>query len=119
MPRRKTAEEYDAEIAELKARRRAALAREHSAERKARDHAAFVAGGLLLDVFADDGRDRMDAWKSVDWDRLAAILRNEANRNGLRKRAMLGEPLGTAEAVERLRGFERRDRRRGGHVSAG
>lgn len=64
--------EYDAQIERIKARRHAAVMRQSKAERKARNHALIVAGGLLMACF--DG-----GWRSVDWPSLAALI--DGNRH--------------------------------------
>lgn len=74
-----------------------ALARE---ERKARNHALMVAGGLI--VSHAPGGD----WKRIDWDRLAAWI----DRYGYKIAECEAEVLPTADATKRLRGWERKTR---------
>ena len=74
-----------------------ALARE---ERKARNHALMVAGGLL--VSQAPGGD----WKRIDWDALAAWV----NRYGYKVAECEAEGLPTKDAAARLREWERRGR---------
>lgn len=65
-------------------------------ERKARNHAAMVIGGLVLTHF--------DSWKCVDWDKLAVYL----NTYGYKISECVTEPLETKDAAARLREWERR-----------
>ena len=65
-------------------------------ERKARNHALMVAGGLVMQ-HAPDGD-----WKRVDWDKLAAWL----NRYGYKVAECEAEGLPTDEAYKRLREWE-------------
>lgn len=74
-----------------------ALARE---ERKARNHALMVAGGLVLS-HAPGGD-----WKRVDWDALAAWL----DGYGYKVAECEAEALPTADAARRLRTWERKGR---------
>lgn len=99
MPKMKTAEEFDAEIRRLREKKRKAVARERKAERKARDHAAFVAGGLLLSCFPD-------GWESIDWDRLSRALMRSSGAFS----KMTTTVLPWREASERLRAWEREQR---------
>lgn len=75
-------------------KKRRALAAE---ERKARNHALMVAGGLLMQ-HAPGGD-----WKRVDWDRLAQWI----DRYGYKVAECEAEELSTAEAAKRLRDWER------------
>ena len=77
-----------------------ALARE---ERKARNHALMVAGGLVLS-HAPGGD-----WKRVDWDALAAWL----DRYGYKVAECEAEELATKDAAARLREWERKGRAAG------
>lgn len=74
-----------------------ALAKE---ERKARNHALMVAGGLIMQ-YAPGGD-----WKRVDWNALAAWL----NRYGYKVAECEAKELPTKEATERLRNWERAKR---------
>jgi hypothetical protein len=74
-----------------------ALARE---ERKARNHALMVAGGLVMQ-HAPGGD-----WKRVDWDMLAAWI----DRYGYKIAECEAEALPTAGAAKRLRDWERKGR---------
>lgn len=81
------------QIAEqIRNKKRALAAR----ERKARNHALMVAGGLVMQ-YAPGGD-----WKRVDWDRLAAWL----NRYGYKVAECEAEALPTDEAYKRLREWE-------------
>jgi hypothetical protein len=103
MPRRLTPEDYDEKIRQLREQKRAAVARERAEERRAENHAKFVAGGLLLSCFPD-------GWESVDWARLAHQIRR-AGPAFARMVVPEGErPKTTAEATARLREWEREDR---------
>lgn len=82
--------------AQIKAKRRQ-LSKE---ERKARNHALMVAGGLL--VQHAPGGD----WKRVDWDKLAAWV----SRCGYKIAECEAPELPTKEAARRLRDWERRGR---------
>lgn len=103
MPRRKSAADYDEEIRQLRERQRDARARERREERKSRDHAAFVAGGLILGCFPD-------GWQSVDWDTLARQIR--AAGPAFAKMVVPEEdrPADTKEATAMLREWEKKDR---------
>ena len=68
-------------------------------ERKARNHALMVAGGLVMQ-HAPGGD-----WKRVDWDRLAQWI----DRYGYKIAECEDDELATADAVKRLRAWERRD----------
>ena len=70
-----------------------ALARE---ERKARNHALMVAGGLVMQ-HAPDGD-----WKRIDWDKLAEWLK----RYGYKITECKTEFLPTDKAYKRLREWE-------------
>ncbi|MGN0287582.1 MAG: hypothetical protein ACI4B6_07935 [Atopobiaceae bacterium] len=100
MPRKKSVEQIDREIADLRQQRREAVRRESTAARKARDHATFVAGGLLLSCFEN-------GWESVDWERLARVI--EKNRDVFSR--LTTDTLPTNEASQRLREWERRQRK--------
>lgn len=76
-------------------KKRRALAAE---ERKARNHALMVAGGLLMQ-YAPGGD-----WKRVDWSRLAQWI----NRYGYKITECEAEELPTKEAACRLRAWEKR-----------
>lgn len=81
------------QIAEQIRNKKRALAAQ---ERKARNHALIVAGGLVMQ-YAPGGD-----WKRVDWDRLAAWL----NRYGYKVAECEAEALPTDEAYKRLREWE-------------
>ena len=66
-------------------------------ERKARNHAVMVAGGLLM-AKAPGGD-----WKSVDWDALAAFIAGHADEIS----ACGAQPLDTDMASKRLREWEK------------
>lgn len=78
-------------------KKRRALAAE---ERKVRNHALIVAGGLLMQ-HAPGGD-----WKRVDWDRLAQWI----NRYGYKISECEAEELPTKDAAARLREWERSKR---------
>lgn len=78
-------------------KKRRALAAE---ERKARNHALMVAGGLLMQ-HAPGGD-----WKRVDWDRLAQWI----DRYGYKIAECEAEELPTKDARLRLRDWERTSR---------
>lgn len=69
-------------------------------ERKARNHAVMVAGGLLM-AKAPGGD-----WKSVDWDALAAFIAGHADEIS----ACGTQPLDTDGASKRLREWEKAKR---------
>lgn len=69
-------------------------------ERKARNHALMVAGGLLMQ-HAPGGD-----WKRVDWDALAEWI----GRYGYKVAECEAEELPTADAAKRLRAWERKGR---------
>ena len=69
-------------------------------ERKARNHALMVAGGLLMQ-HAPGGD-----WKRVDWDALAEWI----GRYGYKVAECEAEALPTADAAKRLRAWERTGR---------
>lgn len=81
------------QIAEQIRNKKRALAAQ---ERKARNHALMVAGGLVMQ-YAPDGD-----WKRVDWDRLAAWL----HTYGYKVAQCEAEALPTDEAYKRLREWE-------------
>lgn len=91
--------DYDAQIARIKARRQAAIARNGQTERKARNHALIVAGGLVMSCFED-------GWQTVDWNALASVI--EGNRAVLASKTAAKLP--TAEAIKRLRAWEQSQR---------
>lgn len=105
MPRRLTPEDYDKKIRELREQKRAAVARERAEERRAENHAKFVAGGLLLSCFPD-------GWESVDWPRLARQIRRAAPVFAKMVVPEGERPGDAAEATARLREWEREDRLR-------
>lgn len=72
-------------------------------ERKARNHALVVAGGLLMQ-YAPGGD-----WKRVDWNRLAEWI----NRYGYKITECEAEELPTADAAKRLRAWEKKGREKG------
>lgn len=72
-------------------------------ERKARNHALMVAGGLVMQ-HAPGGD-----WKRVDWDRLAEWI----SRYGYKITECEIEELPTKEASNRLREWEKRGRGEG------
>lgn len=69
-------------------------------ERKARNHALMVTGGLVMQ-HAPGGD-----WKRVDWDRLAEWI----GRYGYKVAECEAEELPTADAAKRLRAWERKGR---------
>lgn len=69
-------------------------------ERKARNHAVMVAGGLLM-AKAPGGD-----WKSVDWNALAAFIAGHADEIS----ACGTQPLDTDGASKRLREWEKAKR---------
>lgn len=96
MARRKTTEQ---QIAELEERLRAAKAKQAAGERKARNHALMVMGGLV-ESHVPGG------WRAVDWDALAAWLAaHDGELAGLTQ-----EREDASDALARLRGWERRGR---------
>lgn len=99
MPRKKTVEQLDAEIAALKAKRHAAVVAESRAERKARDHALIVLGGMIEACYPD-------GWRSVDYERVSRAV--EKSRDAFAK--MCWDTLPTPEATARLRDWERGQR---------
>lgn len=99
------AEEYDRKIEQARARQKAARARESTAARKADAHAKIVAGGLVLSCFPD-------GWQSVDWERLARQIRKASPAFARMVVPEGGRPRDAAEAMARLREWEREDRLR-------
>lgn len=69
-------------------------------ERKARNHALMVAGGLVMS-HAPNGD-----WKRIDWDALAAWIDRSSNEIS----GCSADALPTAEAAARLRDWERSNR---------
>jgi len=88
--------DYDAQIARIKSRRQAAIARHSQTERKCRNHATFVAGGLVMRCFED-------GWQSVDWQALEEVI--EGNRAIFASKTT--NKLPTKQAAQRLRSWER------------
>lgn len=80
---------------QMQIQKKRALAAE---ERKARNHALMVAGGLLMQ-HAPGGD-----WKRVDWERLAEWI----GRYGYKIAECEAEELPTADAAKRLRAWERK-----------
>lgn len=97
------AEEYDRKIEQARARQKAARARESTAARKADAHAKIVAGGLVLSCFPD-------GWQSVDWERLARQIRRAAPAFAQMVVPEGERPRDRAEAMARLREWEKEDR---------
>ncbi|HAM14518.1 MAG TPA: hypothetical protein DCP91_01360 [Eggerthellaceae bacterium] len=95
--------EYDAQIARIRARRQAAIARYGKEERKARTHALCVLGGMVERCFEN-------GWKSIDWQGLDSLIEN--NRELFAQRT--AEPLPAPDAARRLREWERSTRKGGG-----
>lgn len=71
-----------------------------SENRKARNHALMVIGGLVEAQIGD--------WREIDWDKLALFLK----RNNQALQTVKGEKLETREAAERLRAWERAARKK-------
>lgn len=92
----KRIEDLDAQIARLRARRQATVARYNKEERRARAHALCVAGGLIEGCYED-------GWKSIDWPALASLI--ESNKYLFAEQS--ATVLSTAEASKRLRDWER------------
>jgi hypothetical protein len=95
-----TLEELEKRKRQLEAqiqRKRRELAK---SERKARNHAVMVAGGLLM-AKAPGGD-----WKSVDWNALAAFIAGHADEIS----ACGTQPLDTDGASKRLREWEKAKR---------
>ena len=91
--------DYDAQIARIKSRRQAAIARNSQTERKARTHALIVAGGLVISCFED-------GWQTVDWQALASVI--DGNKSIFASKTTAKLP--TADAAKRLREWERSHR---------
>ena len=100
--------DYDAQIARIKARRQAAIARHSQTERKARTHALIVAGGLLMQCF--DG-----GWQTVDWDALSSVI--DGNKEIFASKTT--RKLTTPEASKRLRQWEKSSRAKAADDNAG
>ena len=96
----RTVEDIDREIEQLKARRKAIVAKQGAAERKRRNHALMTAGGLLASCFAG-------GWASIDYGRLAAYLKRHGEEIASECAA---EPLPSEDAYRRLRDWERAGR---------
>ena len=95
------------QIAEQIRNKKRALAAQ---ERRARNHALMVAGGLLM-RHAPEGD-----WKRIDWDKLAAWL----SRYGYKISECEADALPTDEAYRRLREWEHpRPRPEGAEQSGG
>lgn len=91
---------YDEQIARIRARRHAAVARYGKEERRARTHALCVMGGMIEKCFEH-------GWKSVDWQGLDLLI--ESNRALFAQQA--AEALPTADASKRLRQWEHESRK--------
>lgn len=100
--RARVSEEYDRKIELARNRKRTAAAREASADRKAENHAKFVAGGLLLSCIPG-------GWKSVDWDALAESVHAHSPEFANDVIAK-GVSVSTEDAKNRLREWERHER---------
>ena len=92
----------DAQLERLRARKQAVAARFSQEERKARNHALIVAGGMLEKCF--DG-----GWQTIDWPGLESLI--EGNREAFA--AKTAPALPTCEASKRLRDWERAAREGG------
>lgn len=88
----------DGQIAKLKARRQAAVAHRSQDERKARNHACFVLGGLLMKCFDD--------WRAIDFEGVASVV--EGNKSVFAQHSTTTLP--TSEARKRLRKWEQKQR---------
>lgn len=99
MPRRKTVKELDEEIKALKEKRRAAVVAESRAERKARDHALIVLGGMIESCFPD-------GWQSINYEEVSLFIKEHQEE----LRDMCCKTFKTAEATKRLRRWEQKER---------
>lgn len=94
------------ELEERKARLEAQIARlkrmRSAEERKARNHALAVVGGLVV-RHAPEGD-----WRSIDWDALAKLIAVHADEIS----SCSAERLDTDAAKKRLREWEQGERRR-------
>lgn len=85
---------------QLNARIKAEQAKERAAERKARNHALMVFGGLVEHATGGD-------WREIDYARLDALLHKSAE--SLRQTAT-EQGRGTKDATAALRAYEARKR---------
>ncbi len=92
-------ERLDAQIAQLKDRRADVRRKLAADERKARNHACMVLGGMVLSCF-DEG------WRTVDFGAVDQIVKKNSKVFGSRTAPELPAP----EASKRLRLWERTKR---------
>lgn len=85
---------------QLNARIKAEQAKERAAERKARNHALMVLGGLVEHASGGD-------WREIDYARLDALLHKSSE--SLRKTAT-EQGRGTKDATAALRAYEAKKR---------
>lgn len=89
-------EDIEAQIARLQERKRDVQRKMAEEERKGRNHACMVLGGMMLACFPD-------GWASVDFKGLDGIIKKNASVFSAKR----CEALPTAEASKRLRQWER------------
>lgn len=98
MARTRTIAEIDAEMAKLAAKRKQIAAREKERERKQRNHALMLYGGMLEEVCGGD-------WRAIDPDEARAYFTQYAG--AIRKRLEKDPGRSSDEANEAVRAFER------------
>lgn len=89
-------EDIEAQIARLQERKRDVQRKMAEEERKGRNHACMVLGGMMLACFPD-------GWASVDFKGLDGIIKKNASVFSAKR----CEALPTAEASKRLREWEK------------
>lgn len=99
--------ELEERIAQLRARQQQVRARASEAERKGRDRARIMAGGLLVDLYP--------SWREVDLGALASVVARNAGVLG----SLRAEPLPVEAAAKRLRGWEEAIRREAAPANGG
>ena len=112
MPRAKTMEQLEVQLAALKEREKAIKQqqrqlrrREAAAERKQRNHALMTIGALFEKEYA--GGD----WTRIDWQGMAAYMARFGSSAPARD--FVGDPRSAADATAELREFEAREREAG------
>lgn len=90
-------------LKQLEQQEKSLLAAQRKEERKARDHAVYVLGGLFLNAIGGN-------WKTIDWDKVASYLANENIRNHLLQQGIASkpEPENYKDALSRLKDWEKR-----------
>lgn len=102
MGRVKTSADIDAQIEQLKAKKAALLQKERASERKKRNHAMMVFGGLVEKYYGDGD------WTAIDPAKLEEYMQQFAY--AAVKRVKRKEQASADEANEKLRAWERSGR---------